>query len=211
MRDHWVGIGSAISRESYTRSINSLMNGYEDFCHFLKAGRPATVRYHCLELERSHTTLRSAWRRTGETTPYLAPDAVDCRYMAQFVHLYRHSHYSAPAAILVRSTTEGIWTRHSARACAGAHDRITHIGFAYPVGCNTWVIEIRQTAKYRKWFAGLRDMAAKARIDFGPGYRVYFVQKGDTIIMLRCAGDKVTQENGILKAHALAERNVWDR
>ena len=95
------------------------------------------------------------------------------------------------------------------------------------------VIEIRQTETYRKWFASLRDRAAKARIDvrirrlslgnpgdvkpvghgvselridFGPGYRVYFVQRGSTIIILLCGGDKATQAKDILKAHALSEQ-----
>ena len=95
------------------------------------------------------------------------------------------------------------------------------------------MIDIRQTETYRKWFASLRDRAARARIDvrirrlslgnpgdvkpvghgvselridFGPGYRVYFVQRGSTIIILLCGGDKATQAKDILKAHALSEQ-----
>jgi putative addiction module killer protein len=95
------------------------------------------------------------------------------------------------------------------------------------------VIEVRQTETYRKWFASLRDKAAKARIDvrirrlslgnpgdvkpvghgvsemridFGPGYRVYFVRRGNAIIILLCGGDKSTQSKDVLKAHALSEQ-----
>jgi putative addiction module killer protein len=40
----------------------------------------------------------------------------------------------------------------------------------------------------------------------GPGYRVYFVQDGDTLILLLCGGNKSTQQKDIEKAHELAER-----
>ncbi|MEG4090340.1 type II toxin-antitoxin system RelE/ParE family toxin [Microcoleus sp. Pol12B4] len=38
------------------------------------------------------------------------------------------------------------------------------------------------------------------KIDFGPGYRVYFGQLGSTIVLLLCGGDKSTQEQDIRKA-----------
>jgi len=93
------------------------------------------------------------------------------------------------------------------------------------------VVEIRQTAEYLEWFAGLRDRAAKARIDirvrrlslgnpgnvkpvgdgvselridYGPGYRVYFVQQGATLIVLLAGGDKSTQDHDIRAAKKLA-------
>lgn len=95
------------------------------------------------------------------------------------------------------------------------------------------MIEVRQTETYRKWFGNLKDRTARARIDirirrlslgnpgdakpvgkgvselridYGPGYRVYFVQKGKTIVILLCGGDKSTQKSDVQKAHALAEQ-----
>ncbi|MEO6860417.1 MAG: type II toxin-antitoxin system RelE/ParE family toxin [Microcoleus sp.] len=38
------------------------------------------------------------------------------------------------------------------------------------------------------------------RINYGPGYRIYFRQVGETIVLLLCSGDKSTQEQDILKA-----------
>ena len=81
------------------------------------------------------------------------------------------------------------------------------------------------------WFAGLRDREARARItvrirrlslgnpgdvtpvgggvsemriDYGPGYRVYFVRRGDTLIVLLAGGDKGTQARDISTALKLA-------
>jgi len=91
--------------------------------------------------------------------------------------------------------------------------------------------EVRQTALYADWFRGLRDRAARARIDvrlrrlslgnpgdvkgvgdgvselridFGPGYRVYFVQRGELLIVLLAGGDKSTQNKDISAAKSLA-------
>jgi putative addiction module killer protein len=43
------------------------------------------------------------------------------------------------------------------------------------------------------------------RIDHGPGYRVYFVARGDTVIILLCGGDKRTQDRDIARALELAQ------
>ena len=93
------------------------------------------------------------------------------------------------------------------------------------------MIEIRQTETYADWFDSLRDRKARARInvrirrlslgnpgdvkpvgsgvselriDYGPGYRVYFVQRGPMLIILLAGGDKRTQERDIKKALELA-------
>lgn len=93
------------------------------------------------------------------------------------------------------------------------------------------MVQIQQTDAYARWFAGLRDRVARARIDIrirrlslgntgdaksvgdgvselridhGPGYRVYFVQRGDVLIVLLAGGDKSTQDKDIKQAKALA-------
>ncbi len=93
------------------------------------------------------------------------------------------------------------------------------------------VIEVRQTHAYEQWFESLRDRQAKARIDirvrrlslgnpgdarpvgegvselridYGPGYRVYFVQRAEVLIVLLAGGDKRTQDQDIRLAKQLA-------
>lgn len=90
---------------------------------------------------------------------------------------------------------------------------------------------IRQTATFRKWESKLKDQKAKAliaarilrvangllsdvspvgegvselRIHYGPGYRVYFRQRGEEIIILLCGGDKSSQDQDIKLAKRLA-------
>ena len=91
--------------------------------------------------------------------------------------------------------------------------------------------EVRQTESFASWLAGLRDDRARARInvrirrlslgnpgdvkpvregvlemriDYGPGYRVYFVQRGAALLILLAGGDKRTQDKDIASALALA-------
>ncbi len=95
------------------------------------------------------------------------------------------------------------------------------------------MIEVRQTEHYRTWFSALRDRTARARIDVrirrlslgnpgdvrpvgegvselrihhGPGYRVYFAQRGATLVILLCGGDKSSQDADITLAKQLAAR-----
>ena len=94
------------------------------------------------------------------------------------------------------------------------------------------MIEVRKTVGFNKWLGSLRDRQAAARIrirvdrlalglfgdvkpvgeglselrvDYGPGYRVYFVQRGPVLIILLCGGDKTSQANDIGKAKLLAK------
>jgi putative addiction module killer protein len=45
---------------------------------------------------------------------------------------------------------------------------------------------------------------SELRIRFGPGYRVYYVQRGHVLIVLLCGGDKSSQDADIVRAHAIA-------
>jgi putative addiction module killer protein len=52
----------------------------------------------------------------------------------------------------------------------------------------------------------VRGGVSKMWIDYGPGYRVYFVRRGDTVVVLLCGGDKRNQDRDI--ARALEAREV---
>jgi len=93
------------------------------------------------------------------------------------------------------------------------------------------MFEVRQTETYKKWFKTLKDRKARARIDirikrislgnlgdvksigngvfelridYGPGYRVYFVERNRIRIILLAGGKKSTQNKDIKKAQELA-------
>lgn len=91
--------------------------------------------------------------------------------------------------------------------------------------------EIIESTTFDRWFRKLRDPKAKARIqmrirrlglgnpgdvqpigsglsemriDYGPGYRVYYMKSGPVLVVLLCGGDKRTQQTDINKAKQLA-------
>lgn len=95
------------------------------------------------------------------------------------------------------------------------------------------MIEILQSDEFRKWRIGLKDRhalfrinvrlerimdgnfgdvksvggsIAELRIDYGPGYRVYFMRQGTLLVILLAGGDKRTQAADIRKAQTIAER-----
>jgi putative addiction module killer protein len=95
------------------------------------------------------------------------------------------------------------------------------------------MIEVRQTEIFASWFGDLRDRRAKVwiqvridrmelgnfgdaapvgegvselRIHYGPGYRVYFVQRGTALVVLLAGGDKSSQDADIENAKKIAKQ-----
>lgn len=94
------------------------------------------------------------------------------------------------------------------------------------------MFEVIESPVFQAWMSGLRDAKARKvvmariarvalgtlgdwkptqgavselRIDFGPGYRVYFTRRGRTVILLLCGGDKRTQSSDIKRALAMVD------
>jgi len=92
------------------------------------------------------------------------------------------------------------------------------------------MVEVVTTSVFDDGFASLRDRRARARIlsrisriemgnfgdhkffsgigefriDYGPGYRIYFVKRGDVLVILLCGGDKSSQDRDIKRALEIA-------
>jgi putative addiction module killer protein len=93
-------------------------------------------------------------------------------------------------------------------------------------------MKVRWTLKFEDWVHRLKDEHAKGRIgmrlkrlgegnfgqarslgrglselkiDYGPGYRIYFTRRGDELVVLLCGGDKSTQDRDISVAFALLD------
>ena len=100
------------------------------------------------------------------------------------------------------------------------------------------MIEVHQSDAFETWLRRLKDDNAVARIvarirrmeqgnlgdtksvgagvmepriDYGPGYRIYYVQRGTEVVILLCGGDKRTQERDIKRAHAMAREEAERR
>ena len=94
------------------------------------------------------------------------------------------------------------------------------------------MLEVQTTELFERWFASLRDVRARARIDirirrlregnpgdvrpvgggvselrptYGPGYRVYYISRGEELVILLAGGDKSSQSRDIEVARGLAE------
>lgn len=95
------------------------------------------------------------------------------------------------------------------------------------------MVEIRKSDTYEQWFRKLKDRQAQARvnarilrvqqsgnfgdvkparegisemrIDYGPGYRIYFMQRGPVLVLLLAGGDKSTQDADIKTAIKIAK------
>jgi putative addiction module killer protein len=98
------------------------------------------------------------------------------------------------------------------------------------------MLDVLKSATFETWFTGLRDRQAQARInarirrlslgnpgdvkpvgsgvsemriDYGPGYRVYYMQRGKTLVLICCGGDKRSQDADIERAIEIAKD--WKR
>jgi len=114
---------------------------------------------------------------------------------------------------------------------------IKNFALLYPIGYNSFVYRIKQTETFHKWLHKLKDIRGKIaiarriermqngnfgdfkqiglnlfelRITTGPGYRIYFTKKEDSIIILLNGGDKSSQTKDIKKALKLLKEVIDD-
>jgi putative addiction module killer protein len=112
------------------------------------------------------------------------------------------------------------------------YQNVFYTGHSCGTRLDSFMFEVRQTEEFMKWRSGLKDKTTQRRIaaridrlefgnfgdtkvvgggvvelrlDFGPGYRVYFVRRGDTIVVLLCGGDKTSQQRDINRAKEMAQ------
>lgn len=101
-----------------------------------------------------------------------------------------------------------------------------------PVNYSSHMVEVRRSGTFDQWLEKLRDVRAVARInirierlvvgnpgevapvgegvselkiDYGPGYRVYFIRDGEELVVLLCGGDKKSQTKDIQEAKRIAK------
>jgi putative addiction module killer protein len=102
------------------------------------------------------------------------------------------------------------------------------------------MFDVLQTSVYKTWFTSIKDRTVRGRIAariervqlgnfgdaksvgdgihelrlaFGPGYRVYFMQRGARVLLLLCGGDKGSQSRDIVRAKQMAselEQESWE-
>jgi len=102
----------------------------------------------------------------------------------------------------------------------------------YSAGYDKKMITVRETENFKKWIRCLKDKVTQSiitarirrisagnfgdvrsvgenifelRIDYGPGFRVYYTQKGREIVILLCGGDKSTQKRDVETAKEIAK------